>query len=250
MPSHCKMASISGEDETVLAAANVLNDVYSEFDQNKQLKYKTIIQKLTQIIANKPPQRVAAGPPQRVTAPSISVDINAPKTIRTNDRIHQCQTRSNTPMPSIIEEVVDTRRIRFNQPPQGRVEKNSNEWRRECIERLGERKAEKTKNHSLSLRLNNPQAIPDERKQTSARHASRKTIQRLIDEIQMEKDNLPSRTTKAGSIPIRCQLDEELRRRQLANKKATQFLTHNAPSTSPKAPTPATPQRSPQNTLP
>ena len=124
-------------------------------------------------------------------------------------------------MPSIIKEVVDTTRVDFDQPRQGRVEKNSNEWRRKCMERSGEREAEKAKNHSL--RLNNPQAIPDERKQTSARHSFRKTIQWLIDEIQMEKKKLPSRTAKAGSIPIRCQMDEDLQRRQLAIKKAAKF---------------------------
>ena len=57
-------------------------------------------------------------------------------------------------MPSIIEEVVDTRRVRFNKPPQGREEKNSNEWRRACMEILGEHETEKAKDYSL--RLNNP----------------------------------------------------------------------------------------------
>ena len=111
-------------------------------------------------------------------------------------------------MPSIIEEVVDVAKLRFKLLPQGQVEKNSNEWRRNCIEKMGERQAQMPNNYSL--RQSNLQVIPDGRKQTSANHASMKTIQLLIDDIQMEKDNLPSRNTEAGSIPIRCQLDEEL----------------------------------------
>ena len=160
--------------------------VYSKFDQDKQLKHTAIIKQLTQIIANGPYQRVAAGTPQRVAAPSTSVDITAPETIRIRKRIHQRQSRSNTPMPSIIKEVVDARRVRFNLPSQ-RVEKNSNKWRRKYIKRSGEREAKTPNNYSL--RWSNQQVIPDERKQTSAKHASRKTIQRLIDEIQMKKDN-------------------------------------------------------------
>ena len=105
------MLSTSEEDETVLAAVIFLNYVNSEFDQDEQLKHKTIIQKLTEIIANKPAQRVAAGSPQRVPAPSTSVNITALETIRTIKRIHQHQTRSNTPMSSIIEEVVDAGRV-------------------------------------------------------------------------------------------------------------------------------------------
>ena len=84
--------------------------------------------------------------------------------------------------------------------------------------------------------------------QTGARHASTKIIQQLIDDIQTEKDNLPLRSTEAGGIPIRSQMDEELRRRQLALKKADKFLTHAEPE--PIAMPPATPQRSQQNALP
>ena len=116
-------------------------------------------------------------------------------------------------MPSIIEEVVDAGNVRFNLPPQ-RVEKNSDEWRRKCVKHSGVREAKKANNDSM--RQSNPQLIPEDRKQTSAKHASKKTIQRSTDEIQ--EDNFVSlRNTKTGGIPIRCQMDEELRRRQLAN---------------------------------
>ena len=134
MPIHCKIPAISEEDKNILAAAKMLDYVNSDFNQDKKLKHKKIIQQLTQIIANGPPQRVATGPPQRVIASSTSVDVTAPETIRTSNRIHQGQTRSNTPMPSIIEKVVDTRWVHFNQPREGRVEKNSNKWRRRCME--------------------------------------------------------------------------------------------------------------------
>ena len=105
-------------------------------------------------------------------------------------------------MPSIIKEVVNVVKVRFNLPPQGRIEKNSDKWRRNCIEKFAEREAQMPNNYSLMQ--SNPQAIPDGRKQTSAKHTSMKIIQGLIDDIQTEKDNLPSRNTEAGSIPIRC----------------------------------------------
>ena len=178
----------------------------SEFDQDKKSKQKSIIPKFNRIIDNKPPQRVPA--------PSTSVDITAPETIRTRKLIHQRRMRNNIPMTSISKEMVDVGKVRFNLSQQ-RVAKNSDNWRQQCLEKPGEHEAKKANNHSL--RQSNPQVIPDYRKQTSARHASKKTIQRLIDKIQ--QDNfMSSRNTKTGSIPIRCQMDEELRPRQLANK--------------------------------
>ena len=112
-------------------------------------------------------------------------------------------------------------------------------------------------NHSL--RQSNPQVIPDEHKQTSARHASKKTIQRPPNEIR-EDNFVSSRNTKTGSISIRCQMDEELRRRQLANKTVAKNKTHrndiedDAPITLPPAPSRhssrhALPQLSRPNTL-
>ena len=128
------------------------------------LTHKTIIQKLTQIIANKPPQRMATGPPQRVPTPSTSVNITAPETIRTSRQTHQRQTQSNTPMPSIIEEVVDGGQVRFNLPPQ-RGDKNSDDWWRKYLEQTNEREVKKPNNHSR--RQSNPQVIPANHKQTS-----------------------------------------------------------------------------------
>ena len=84
-------------------------------------------------------------------------------------------------MISIIEEVVDVAKVRFDLPPQGRVEKNSDKWQRECMKRSSERAAKIPNNNSLWQ--SNPQTIPEGRKQTSARHASMRKIQRLIDDI-------------------------------------------------------------------
>ena len=78
-PTHCRVPSISEEDETVLAAAKELNYFNSEFDGDKQIKHKQIIQQLTQIVANGPTQRVAARPPQRVIAPSTRPTRNIPR---------------------------------------------------------------------------------------------------------------------------------------------------------------------------
>ena len=93
-----------------------MNYVYANFGANEQLKHKAIIQKLMQIIANKALQRVATRQPQRVPAPSTSVDITAPETIRTSKRIHQRQKRINIPMQFIINTVVDAGRVPFNSP--------------------------------------------------------------------------------------------------------------------------------------
>ena len=73
-------------------------------------------------------------------------------------------------MPVIIEEVVNVAKVRFNLPPQGRIEKNSAKWRRNCIEKFSERKAQLPNNYSP--RQSNPQAIQNGCKQTSAKHAS------------------------------------------------------------------------------
>ena len=168
-----------------------------------------------QIIANKPSQRVAAGLPQRVPEPSTSVEITVPETIRTSQPIHQRHTRSNTPMPSIIKEVVDVEGVRFNLPPQ-QVDINSDEWRRKYLKQTCEMEINRFLKIS-SRRQSNPQIILDDLKQTSARYASNKTIQRLFDKIQ--KDNFMSvRQSKSVKVPIRCQTEEELKQRQLKKK--------------------------------
>ena len=48
-PTHCKVPTISEEDKTILAAANILNYVNSDFNQDEKLQHKQVIQQLTQI---------------------------------------------------------------------------------------------------------------------------------------------------------------------------------------------------------
>ena len=193
------MPTLSEEDETVLAVAIILYYENSKFDQDEQLKHNTIIQKCMQIIANRPPKGVATGSPQRVPAPSTSFDITAPETICNSQIIHQRHTRCNPPMPSIIEEVVNVRGVQFDLPPH-QVDENSNEWQRSCLERISEIEANKIATTN-SQQKSNSQVIPNDKSQTSVRHASKKTIQRLIDEIN--GDNfMSSRNSNAGKLPI------------------------------------------------
>ena len=135
----------------------------SEFDQDKKSKQKSIIPKFTRIVDNKPPQRVPA--------PSTSVDITAPETIRTRKLIHQRRMRNNIPMTSISKEMVDVGKVRFNLSQQ-RVAKNSDNWRQQCLEYSDERETKKSKKNSL--RQSNPQVIPYEHKQISTRNTSNK----------------------------------------------------------------------------
>ena len=103
LPSHCKMPSILEDDNTVLAAEEIMKSINEKLDAEGIITHKKVIQQLTCIITNKPPQRVTTQSPQRVTPTSTSVDITAPRIIKTSKRIHQRKTRSNTPMPTIIE---------------------------------------------------------------------------------------------------------------------------------------------------
>ena len=98
------MPSISEDDNTVLAAEEIMTSIDEKLDAESMITRKKVIQQLTCIITNKPPQRVTTQSPQRVTPTSTSVDITAPRIIKTSKRIHQRKTRSNTPMPTIIED--------------------------------------------------------------------------------------------------------------------------------------------------
>jgi len=103
-PTHCKMPTISEEDGTVLAAEELvkaLSNKALKLNTEDTLRHAKVLQKLTAIIANKPPQRVAMQTPQRVDGPSTSNDTTAPRIVRTAKRIHQRKTRSNTPMPAL-----------------------------------------------------------------------------------------------------------------------------------------------------
>ena len=137
-----------------------LHPANEKLDAEGIIKHKNIIQQFTWIITNKPPQRVTTQSPQRVTPTSTSVDITAPRIIKKSKRIHQRKTRSNTPMPTIIEdeelileEFEDT------------VMRKELEKEIQTIQKISPRKA-----------TPGPTLIPTDSRNTSAKHATRKTI--------------------------------------------------------------------------
>merc|ERR1711966_158149 len=118
-PTHCKMPTISEEDETIVAAAELMTELASTkktMDCEQKVKYATILKQLADIIKHRPPQRVVPGTPQRVNVPSTSnnspqrvgtpstsSDPTAPRNAKTSKLIYQRKTRSNTPMDTIPE---------------------------------------------------------------------------------------------------------------------------------------------------
>ena len=88
----------------MVVAAEIMEGINEKLNARAKITHKKVIQQLTCIITNKPTQRVTTQSPQRVTPTSTSVDITAPRIIKTSTRIHQRKTRSNTPMPTTIEE--------------------------------------------------------------------------------------------------------------------------------------------------
>merc|ERR1711966_189222 len=118
-PTHCKMPTISEEDETIVAATELVNelaDTKKRMDCEQKVKYAKILKQLADILKHRPPQRVVPGTPQRVNVPSTSnnspqrvgtpstsSDPTAPRNAKTSKLIHQRKTRSNTPMDTIPE---------------------------------------------------------------------------------------------------------------------------------------------------
>ena len=101
---HYKIPAISEDDNTIIAAEEIMKSINEKLDAEGIIKHKNIIQQFTWIITNKPPQRVTTQSPQRVTPTSTSIKITAPRIINTSKQINQRETRSNTPMPTIIED--------------------------------------------------------------------------------------------------------------------------------------------------
>ena len=122
-PTHCKTPTISQADLTIQAA----NDLYKALStpkllQNKHPPQRNIhhikaLQDLTDIITNSTPPRVVPietpplepAEPPRVNVPSTSVNPTAATNIYKTKLVHQRKTRSNTPMPTIIEEIEPTK---------------------------------------------------------------------------------------------------------------------------------------------
>ena len=71
----------------------------------QKMKYANILDGLTTILKNRPLPRVAQAAPTRVDKPSMSNNTTAPRVLCQANQIHQKKTRSNTPMPSITEDL-------------------------------------------------------------------------------------------------------------------------------------------------
>ena len=186
------MPANSEDDNTVIAVEEITKSIHEKLNAEGIIKHKNIIQKLTCIITNKPPQRVTTHSPQRVTPTSTSVDITAPRIIKTSKRIHQRKTRSNTTMPTIIEDVELILEEFEDTVMSKEVEKEI-----KTIQKILPRKA-----------TPGPTLIPTARRNTSAKHASRKTIHRLVNE-QSNRDAKLAQLKRT----IQCQLDGDLKRR-------------------------------------
>ena len=114
------MPTISEEDETLIAAQELVNEMADgekKLNCEQKLKYAKVLKQLTNILKHRPPQRVVPGAPQRVNVPSTSNnspqrvgtpstsnDPTAPRNTKTSRQIHQRHTRNNTPMETIPEE--------------------------------------------------------------------------------------------------------------------------------------------------
>ena len=146
MPFHYKVPSISEEDETILASA--FFGIMSNQSSIKMINWTT--KQLSNISCRYcqwptsnglprvhlkvwPLHRPLSTPPP----PKPSAIANASTSAR-HRKIHPCHPSSKN--------VVDAGRVRFKLPLQ-RVEKNSDEWCRECLEQSGERKAKQKNNH-------------------------------------------------------------------------------------------------------
>ena len=61
-PTHCKLPTISEEDETLIAAEELMRQLSHknvQLECEQKLKHAKILQELTAILENRPPQRVA-----------------------------------------------------------------------------------------------------------------------------------------------------------------------------------------------
>jgi len=108
-PTHSQLPTISEEDTTLAAAADILqvlkNTATISATAEQKLRHLRAIQQLTNILQNKPAPRVEEIAEPRVAMPSTSVDATAPRVVQRTRHVHQRHTRSNTPMPSTMEEV-------------------------------------------------------------------------------------------------------------------------------------------------
>ena len=131
-PTHCTNPSISQADLTLQAANELCKTLQMSHAQKmmlstqQKLQHTKALNELTDIITNSTPPRVVpnvtpplepVGPP-RVNAPSTSVNPTSPNNIYKTKLVHQRKTRSNTPIPTIIEEI---------EPPNNTTNRSNNQ---------------------------------------------------------------------------------------------------------------------------
>ena len=120
-PTHWTMPTVSEQDKTIVAASDLL-EMYEHIPPpSAKLKQKhiAILKELNTILSNngkrvvntgeprvdgtQPPRVVAAAPPRVRSGMSTSNSPTCPRNLRTTPRVHQRLTRSNTPMPTVME---------------------------------------------------------------------------------------------------------------------------------------------------
>ncbi len=106
-PTHSRIPTITTADETFITAKEMLQAFKTQLSPTatRRVAHAQVLQDLTNIITNAPSPRVHATAEQRVNVPSTSHDATSPRVIRGTTQIHQRHTRSNTPMPVIMEEI-------------------------------------------------------------------------------------------------------------------------------------------------
>ena len=106
------MPTISDDDMTLIAAAELLKAAKDTFSKSTKMKLKhaKIVNKMTEILKTGRVPRVK-GPAPRVGAPTSSEDTTAPRVVKAAPRVHLRRTRRNNPMPTIIEETVENQEV-------------------------------------------------------------------------------------------------------------------------------------------
>ena len=105
-PAHCKVPTVSEEDKTLIAATELLEVMKANVPTQADLKcrHAKSIDDLILILENRPEPRVDTSQPQRVVDyVTTSTNATSPRVIAATKYVHQRRTRSNNPMPTILE---------------------------------------------------------------------------------------------------------------------------------------------------
>ena len=104
-PTHYGIPTILEADKCIMAARKMLKllQIAVPSAENKCRRIK-ILKQLTPIMSGGQPQRVGTStPPSVAKTASTSNGTTSPRVVKATKQIHQRVTRSNTPMPSIME---------------------------------------------------------------------------------------------------------------------------------------------------